>query len=63
MQVLSPQLATFESILTYQLQRNYVKSNDQLESTYTLLFVAWKSEGYKKFRVCIHLIECDKQIK
>jgi hypothetical protein len=32
-------------------------------STYTLLFIALKYEGYKVFRTCVCLIECDKQIK
>jgi hypothetical protein len=59
---LTPQLAAFEGVLTYQLQRKSVKSDDQPESTYTLLFVAWKSEGYRNLHVVVKLIECDKQI-
>jgi hypothetical protein len=54
--------AEFEGGLTYQLQRKCVKSDGQLETTYTLLFITWKFEGYKTPRVRVHLIECDKQI-
>jgi hypothetical protein len=52
--------AIFESIVIYRLQRKSVESDDQLESTYTLLLVALRSEGYKKFRVFIQMIDCDK---
>jgi TRAP-type uncharacterized transport system substrate-binding protein len=52
--------ATFESIVIYRLQRKSVESDDQLKSTYTLLFIVWKSEGYKKFSVFVQLIDCDK---
>jgi hypothetical protein len=50
----------FEGGLMYQLQRKHIKSDDQLELTCTLLLVIWKSEGYKKFRVLVLLMECDK---
>jgi hypothetical protein len=56
-------LTEFEGSLMYQLQRKRVESDDQLESTYTLLFITWKSEGYKELRARVHLIVCDKQIK
>jgi hypothetical protein len=46
--------------LMYKLQRKYVKSGDQPESTYTLLFVAWRSEGYKVLRARVQFLECDK---
>jgi hypothetical protein len=55
-------LAAFEGILTYELQRKYAESGDQSESTYIRLFVAWKSESYKEFCVCVHLIGYDKKI-
>jgi hypothetical protein len=61
--ILTSYSATFEGILTYQLQRKRVESDDQLESTSTLLFITWKSEGYKELRACIRLIEYDKQVK
>jgi hypothetical protein len=53
-------LAVFEGALIYELQRGYTETDDQLESTYALLLVSWKSEGYKKFRVFLKLIECDR---
>jgi hypothetical protein len=56
-------LATFEGSLTYQLQRKCDKYDDQLESVSAMLFVAWKSEGYKAPRVHVCLIEYDKRIK
>jgi hypothetical protein len=59
----TPLLATFEGGLTYQLQRKCVKSDGQPESTYVLLFVAWKSKGYREFCACLNLIECDRQVK
>jgi hypothetical protein len=40
-----------------------VKSNDQLESTSTLLFVAWKLEGYNALRARVRLIECNKAFR
>jgi hypothetical protein len=48
---LVPSLSTFEGRLTYDLEKRGV------ESTYTRLFVAWKSEGYKEICVFVHLIE------
>jgi hypothetical protein len=54
--------AAFGGSLTYQLRRKSGKFDDQLESTCTLLFITWRSEGYKKLRACVHLIEYDKQI-
>jgi hypothetical protein len=55
--------AVFKGGLTYQLQRKCVKSGDQLKSTFTRLFIIWKSEGYKVLRVRVGLIEHDKQIR
>jgi hypothetical protein len=59
---LIPFSASFEGALTYKLQGKCVKSNDQSESTYIRLFIAWKSEGYQKLRVCARLIEDDKKL-
>jgi hypothetical protein len=53
-------LSTFEGVLTYELQRENIESDDQPKSTHILFFVAWKSEGYKSLRVFVHLVECDK---
>jgi hypothetical protein len=58
-----PSLTESEGALTYRLQGKHVKSDNQNESTYTLLFVSWKLEGYKNLRACWRLIECDKQTK
>jgi hypothetical protein len=58
---LMPQAAVFEGYLTYQLQKKFVKSDDQLDATYTLLFIAWKYEGYRNFQMVVKLIECDKR--
>jgi hypothetical protein len=55
-------LATFEGILTYELKRRHVKPDDRHDLLYIRLFVVWKSEGYKKFRIFIHLIEYDKYV-
>jgi hypothetical protein len=59
---LIPILPTFGGVLTYQLQRENIEFDDQLESTHIRLFVAWKSESYKKFHVLVQLIECDKTL-
>jgi hypothetical protein len=48
----------FQGAVIYRLQK-VVKSDEQPEPTHTLLFFAWKSEGYKKFCVFAQLIECD----
>jgi hypothetical protein len=48
---LTPFLSTFGGVLAYRLEEEYA------EATYIRLLVAWKSEGYKKFRVFVHLIE------
>jgi hypothetical protein len=53
-------LAVFEGALIYELQGEYTKTDNQLESTYTLFLVSWKFEGYKKFCVLVQLIGCDK---
>jgi hypothetical protein len=57
-----PFLSTFEGALMYELRREDVESDDQSESTHILFLVAWKSEGYKKFRIFAHLIEYDGYI-
>jgi hypothetical protein len=54
-------LAMFEGALICKLQRDDVKSDDQPRPTYTLLFIAWKYEGYKRFLSFLQLIECDKE--
>jgi hypothetical protein len=59
---LMPSTAAFEGVLTYQLQRKHVNPNDQL-GLVSLLFITWKSEGYKGLCVHVHLIEHNKQIK
>jgi hypothetical protein len=51
----------FEGILTYELQREQVKCDNQLESTRIRLFMIWKSEGYKEFRARINLVEYDEK--
>jgi hypothetical protein len=58
---LIPLLAEFEGALTYVLQKEDVKPGKRPEPTHILLFVAWKSEGYKSFCVLVQLIECNKQ--
>jgi hypothetical protein len=57
---LKPLMAAFEGALICKLQKNIIKSDDQLESPYLLFFIAWKSGGYKKYHVVLKLIECDK---
>jgi hypothetical protein len=57
---LIPFLSTFGSGLTYELQSRYDKHGNQRESTHVRFLVAWKSEGYKKFFVFVHLMEYDK---
>jgi hypothetical protein len=53
---LTPFLSTFEGAVVYKLERK----GDKLP--YIWLFVAWKSEGYKKFHMFVHLIESDEWI-
>jgi hypothetical protein len=57
-----PFLAVFEGALICKLQKEHTKIDDQSDPTYILLFVAWKSEGYKKFYAFVHLIEYDKTV-
>jgi hypothetical protein len=57
---LMPFRAKFKGALIHVLERKHVKTGNQPEPTDILLFVAWESEGYKKFRAFVHLIECDK---
>jgi hypothetical protein len=57
---LIPFLATFEGAIMYELRKKHVGPDNRRESTHTLLFIAWKFEGYKKFYVFAQLIECNK---
>jgi hypothetical protein len=57
----TPLLAAFEGVLSYVLKRKYVGSSERFEATHIRLFVAWKSEGYKKLRACVNLVECDEK--
>jgi hypothetical protein len=43
----------------YELERKHVKPSNRSKSTDILLFVAWKSESYKKFCVLVQLMECN----
>jgi hypothetical protein len=58
---LKPFRAAFGGILIYELLRKYFDPSIQARSTFTLLLVAWESEGYKKFCVLVRLIECNFQ--
>jgi hypothetical protein len=58
---LIPFLATFEGIIVYELRRKSVYSGKRLSPKHTLLFVAWKFEGYKKFHVFAQLIRCNER--
>jgi hypothetical protein len=58
-----PFLTTFGGVLTYVLDRKDVKPDEKLEPTQARLCVSWKSEGYKKFRVFIQLVEYDKTFR
>jgi hypothetical protein len=58
---LIPSLSVFEGVLSYVLQRKNVESSEKFEATNIRLFVAWKSEGYKKLRACVQLIECNEE--
>jgi hypothetical protein len=60
---LIPFQSAFEGVLSYRLQRKHVKPNNQRESTHIRLFVAWKSEDYKNFRMFVHLIKHDEPIE
>jgi hypothetical protein len=53
-------LSTFGGVLTYELQRKRANHGNRPRSIYTRLFMTWKTEGYKKFRVLVQLIEYDK---
>jgi hypothetical protein len=44
----------------YELRKKHVEPDNRRKSTHTLLFIAWKFEGYKEFYVFAQLIECDK---
>jgi hypothetical protein len=54
-----PSLSAFGGALMYELEREDVESDDQSESIYTKLFIAWKSKGYKDLCVFLHLIESE----
>jgi hypothetical protein len=54
-----PFLSTFGGVLTYVLEKEDAKSEGQPKSIYTLLFISWKFEGYKKFCAFVHLVECE----
>jgi hypothetical protein len=56
-----PSLATFEGVLTYELQKD--ESGDVSKSTYFRLFVAWKLQGYKELCTGVYLIACDKKME
>jgi hypothetical protein len=52
--------AMFEDGIMCKLQREHVKPGNQ--STHILLFIGWKSEGYKKLHAFAQLIEYDKHV-
>jgi hypothetical protein len=54
--------AVFEGTIMYELERKHVKPGSQSEPTNILLSISWESEGYKKFSVLVHLIECSKTL-
>jgi hypothetical protein len=58
---LLPKLAAFEGAVVYELERKHVKFGNRPEATHILFLMGWKTEGYKKFRVFVHLIKCDEQ--
>jgi hypothetical protein len=60
---LIPLLATFESVLAYELKRKHARPDNPSKSNICRLFVAWKFEGYKNFYVFLQLIEYEKQNK
>jgi hypothetical protein len=57
---LSTVLEDFKGIIMYGLERKHFKLGNRHEQTRTLLLIAWESEGYKKFRVFVRLVECNK---
>jgi hypothetical protein len=59
---LTPFLSTFGGVVTYRLERKYVEPDNLPKPTHIQLFVAWKSEGYKKFCIFMQLVECNKRI-
>jgi hypothetical protein len=56
-----PSLPVFECVLTYEVRRKYVKSNEEINLTHIQLFVVWKSEGYGKLRAYVNLAEYDER--
>jgi hypothetical protein len=59
----TPFLTAFESSIMGELMRKHVESDDRSELISTLLLVGWKSEGYKKFRAFVQLIEFDRAFR
>jgi hypothetical protein len=57
-----PFLSTFEGIVMHELHNKHDEPSYEDESKHIQLVVAWKSEGYKKIRMFMHLIEYDKMI-
>jgi hypothetical protein len=55
--------STFGGAIVYELQRKHIEYDNQPESIYIWLFMAWKSEGYKKLCVSVQLIECEKTFR
>jgi hypothetical protein len=56
-----PSPLVFEGVLAYELERRYTKPGEEFELTHVLLFVVWKSEGYRKLRAYINLVEYDEK--
>jgi hypothetical protein len=57
---LKPSLSVFEGVLTCSLVRKYVEPNGRTKYKWILLFLIWKSEGYRDLRAFVRLIECKK---
>jgi hypothetical protein len=53
-------MTVFRDSLTFE---GTFKPDDQSASTSTLLFIAWKYDVYGERRICVQLIECEKQIE
>jgi hypothetical protein len=58
-----PFLSTFGGAVTYKLQDRNYKPNHRPGAARIRCLVAWKSEGYKKFYMLIHLIEYNRWVK
>jgi hypothetical protein len=57
---LMPFRSTFGGVLTCALKTRYVNSSNPPKLIHIRLFVAWKSEGYKKLRIFVQLVRCYK---